>query len=339
MSRRYIVIGAGAVGAALAAGLEEADLPVVLVSRGATFAAIADGGLTYTQAGRTRRLGIEVVSGPDGVDLGPDDVLVFATKTQDAAEALAAWAYRPVVGGAVAASLPVVLLQNGLDAERAALRYFDIVIGAVTLVAAKHVVAGVVDVANAPKIGQIIVGPYPFGAGDDGSAVAAEIASDLRAANWLSQSVADIRRWLAWKMLVSAEFALAVLAGDADERAILAGQIRTETTRVLAAAGYEIADPGTEVRYDPAQAALSADSAYRPGQLSTWQSFQRGSGSEVDFLNGEIALLARELGVPVPSTIALQRTLGASAALGEAPGTRTVAEVLDLAGLEVAQPA
>lgn len=333
MIRRYVIIGAGAVGAALAAGFEEAGIAVTLVSRGATYAAIREHGLRYTQDGVQRTLAVQVADGPDGVALTPDDVLVLAVKSQDAPSALAQWAWRPVAGGGVAADLPLLLTQNGLDAERTALRYFSTVVGGVTLVAGRHVVPGQVEIGNGPRTGQLVVGGYPSAELAPQAAAQADlVAADLRAANWLSRAVPDIDRWLAWKVLSNATFALSVLGGSDADLGRLREGIVAEVRAVLAAAGYAFADPATELDYDPREASVvSAD--YGAHQPSTWQSFARGSGSEIDYLNGEIALLARLTGVPAPLNIALQRVLGRSAALGEGPGVHTAAEVLDVAGL------
>jgi 2-dehydropantoate 2-reductase len=334
--RRYVVIGAGGVGAALAAGFHEAGIPVVLVSRGSTYAAIRERGLCFTQNGETRTLPIDVAGSPDEVTIQPGDVLVLTTKSQDAPATLADWAWRPakagpiadgsVAGPGVAAELPVLLTQNGLDAERAALRYFSVVVGGVTLVAARHVVAGEVEIGNAPRIGQLIIGAYPSAElAPQAAPIAAGIAADLRAANWLAQDVDRIGDWLAWKVLINTTFALAVLDGTAQEKASLREQLVAETRWVLAIAGYEFADLAT-LTYDASQAAIAAP-AYGAHQNSIWQSFARGSGSEVDYLNGEVALLARRHGVAAPLNTALQRVLGRSAALGEGPGIHPISEV------------
>lgn len=338
--RRYVVIGAGGVGAALAAGFHEAGIPVLLVSRGPTYAAIRGRGLRFTHNGETRTLPIDVAGSPDEVTIQPGDILVLTTKSQDAPAALADWAWRPVKagpGGSVAAGLPVLLTQNGLDAERAALRYFGIVVGGVTLVAARHVVAGEVEVGNTPRIGQLIVGAYPSAQlAPLAAPIAAGIAADLRAANWLSEDVGWIEDWLAWKVLVNTTFALAVLDGTAQEKASLREALVAETHRVLAVAGYEFADPAT-LTYDASQAALST--AYGAHQNSIWQSFARGSGSEIDYLNGEVALLARRHGVAAPLNTALQRVLGRSAALGEGPGIHPISEVFAAASAETPEGA
>lgn len=333
MSRRYVVIGAGGVGAGLAAGFVRAGIPVVLVSRGDTYEAIRDRGLRYRQGGEARTLDVDVVGSPDQVRLRRTDILVLATKSQDAPATLADWAWRPVEGGGVAAELPVLLTQNGLDAERVALRYFATVIGGVTLVAARHVVAGEIEILNAPRIGQLIVGAYPSAASAPHAVATAErISADLTRADWLSQSVPHIDRWLAWKVTVNATFALSVLDGTEAERTALRDRIVEEVRRVLATAGHTLADPAAETTYDATQAAVGAGRSGTGHRPSTWQSFARGASSEVDYLNGEIVLLARLHGVPAPYNTALQQVLGRSAARHEGPGVHTVVEVLSLAG-------
>ncbi|KAF1042890.1 ketopantoate reductase family protein [Xylophilus sp.] len=335
MSRRYVVIGAGGVGAGLAAGFAEAGIPVLLVSRGRTFEAIRERGLVYRQAGVTRTLGVNVAGAPEQVALRPGDILVVATKSQDVPATLAAWAWRPVQGGGVAADLPIVLTHNGLVAERVALRYFSTVIGAVALVAARHVVSGEVEILNQPKIGQLIVGAYPSAALAPHAAVLAhEIAQDLSRANWLSQAVDEIQRWLAWKAVVSASFSVSVFDGTPQEQQTLREHLQAEARQALTAAGYGFADPAKETTYDTSLARIGQDGTTAVHRPSTWQSFERGAGSEVDYLNGEIVLLARLHGTGAPVNAAVQRVLGASASLGERPGAHTVAEVLALAGVQ-----
>ena len=329
MSRRYVVIGAGAVGAALAAGLQEAGIPVVLVSRGATYEAIRVHGLRLRHAGATRTLTVPVVGSPAQVGLERDDILVLAVKAQDAAAALADWAWQPVGPHLVAADLPLVLLQNGLAAEQFALRYFDTVIGGVVAAAAKHLIPGQVEVGTEPRLGQVILGAYPSDLpGGHAADLARAVAQDLWRANWLTQTVPDIERWLAWKLVLSTTFAVDLLAGDAGQLADLRAGIAGETRTVLAQAGYAIADPDTEIAYDRRLATIPENSGYGTGQLSPWQSFTRGSGSEVDYLNGEIARLGRVHDVPAPYNSALQRVLGPSAVRGEPPRTHHVDEVL-----------
>ncbi|MDQ1104942.1 ketopantoate reductase family protein [Nocardioides zeae] len=331
--RRYVVIGAGGVGAALAAGLTDAGLDVVLVSRGATLGVVRERGLRFTHAGRTRVLDVPVAGGPDEVGLRAGDVLVLATKSQDAAATLPRWAWAARTDGGVGADLPLVLLQNGLETERVALRCFPTVVGGVALIAARHVVTGEVDVANAPRLGEVVLGAYPSATAPPAArAVAEQVATDLDRAGWLAQPVTDIERWLAWKLVASVTFAVGVLSGDDDERARLRTDLAAEARAVLAAAGRDLADAARELTHDRTLAAVAPSAAHGSGQQSPWQAFARGAGSEVDFLNGEVALLGRLHGVPTPLNHALQTVLGRSAAQGEGPGVHSVGDVRTLAG-------
>lgn len=339
---RYIVIGAGAVGGALAAGLHEAGVPVVLVARGAALDAIRSRGLVHRRPDGPHVVPLAVAAGPEEVSLTGDDVLVVATKSQDAAGVLTQWAWQPVALGAgsrtVPAELPVVTLQNGLDAEREALRRFRVVVGGTVLVAGRHVVPGEVSTAAAPRTGQLLLGPVPASGADAarGRAVAERLARDADAAGWLTQVVPDIERWKAWKLVVNATNALEVLTGDDAGLTRVREGVVAEARAVLAAAGRDLAEPDRERSYDASLARITPGGDHVPGQQSTWQSFARGASSEVDHLNGEVVLLGRLHGVPTPFNAALQRVLGAAALAAEPPGVRDVAEVLALAGDQAA---
>ncbi|UED86733.1 ketopantoate reductase family protein [Streptomyces profundus] len=336
MTRRYVVIGAGAVGGALAADLLLAGIPAVLSARGAALDAVRARGLVrVTPAGR-RTVPVPVVGGPTEIELTPDDVLVLATKAQDARATLADWAWRPTSDGGLAADLPVITLQNGLDAERVAARLFASVVGATVLVPARQLGPGEVLTAAAPKAGQLLVGglPLPARPGPPGPAAVAFV-EDARAAGWLAQGVPDVSRWKAWKLVHNVTNAVELFTGAPEELAAVGRRASAEARTVLDAAGHAVADPDVERSYDPALATIVPGSGHVQGQQSTWQSFARGASSEVDFLNGEISLLGRLHGVATPVNTALQRLLGVAASAGEKPGRRHIAEVLvEVAALE-----
>lgn len=328
--RRYIVIGAGAVGAALAAGFESTQTPVVLVSRGATYAAIRERGLRVRHNGMSRVLAVPTVDGPESVTLTEDDVLLFAVKTQDAHGVVAQWAAQPVTTAdgtltTAGAALVAVTFQNGLEAERVALRHFEHVIAATTLIGARHVVAGEIDIVTAPHIGSLVLGALlPRGPRSLSAEAVGPIAHELREAGWTVEETDDPAAYKAWKTAQAAAFAVEVLDGTPEELDDLRARVRDEAFEVLAGAGIAVAER-------PTRAPRTAAPTAAPAQLSTWQSFARGAGSEVDHLAGEIALTARLHGLPAPVNTALQRVLAASAAAGERPGARHVSEVLALA--------
>lgn len=93
---RYVFVGAGAIGSALGGLLAQRGSSVLLVARGAHAAAMATGGLTLRCPDGTSTLRVPVATGPDGVRLTVDDVLVLTTKTHQAEAAVEQWADVPV---------------------------------------------------------------------------------------------------------------------------------------------------------------------------------------------------------------------------------------------------
>jgi thiosulfate/3-mercaptopyruvate sulfurtransferase len=303
---RYIIIGAGGVGVTFAAELQRAGRDVVLVARGAQLEFLRAGKLRYSRPDGARYLDLPAAADPAEVELRPDDVLVLATKTQDAEAAIADWAWRPVrhpdgKPRPAGSSIPLVTTQNGLETERIALRHFAAVLGGVLWVPATYLRAGEVISAGAPAAGVLWLGAYPAGTHPR----LAAIADDLRAADVEVQVVEDILRWKAAKLLASATFVLAGLyrGGELRDRA---GQLlREEARQVLTAAGYGIADVAAETTADLGRFAAAPVPGREPGGNSTWQSFSRSSTLETDFLNGEIVLTARLAGRTAPANEAV----------------------------------
>ncbi|MEE3919677.1 2-dehydropantoate 2-reductase N-terminal domain-containing protein [Micromonospora sp. BRA006-A] len=98
---------------------------MTLVARGAHPDALRERGLTLRTPDRDVTGRLPAVAGPDGPPLPADTVLVLTVKSQDTVAALDVWADAPVEGGGTAGErLPVVLAQNGVANEPAALRRF-----------------------------------------------------------------------------------------------------------------------------------------------------------------------------------------------------------------------
>lgn len=314
---RYVVIGAGAVGATVAAQLDQIGVDVTVVARGSHLAALRADGLRYVRPDGVRQITLDVVGGPDELRLRPDDVLVLATKAQDAEAALARWAWQPVGLSTAAEALPVVLLQNGLESARAALRRFTTVLDAVVLIPATHLAPGEVISPAAPTVGVFYLGAA-------GGNVPAQIADDLRRADFAVQVVADIARWKAGKLLGNISYNLDALYQPSALRTKAAEALRDEAQAVLVAAGIHPADLRTENL--PSPVAQPIPGFQRRGS-STWQSLARAGAPESDFLYGEIALQARLTGVPAPLNAAVQARIARLALAGAAPGSLTDADL------------
>jgi len=307
---RYVIIGAGAVGVTLAAELQRAGEDVVLAARGAQLAALRAGTMRYVRPDGTRILDLPSVGGPAELDLTADDVLVLATKSQDVEQAAADWAWRPVAqaGGGyrtAAASLPVVTLQNGLDAERTLLRRFATVLGGVLWIPATYVRPGEVISAAAPAVGVLWLGAYPDPAGPPEHAELLDaVATAFRAAAFETQVVPDISRWKAAKLLGSTTFVLDALYEPGELRDRAAALLREEAREILTAAGQPIADVTAESTLDLSRFTVQPIDGVERGS-SSWQSLTRSGSLETDFLTGEVVLAARLIGRRAPASSAV----------------------------------
>ncbi|MFI9154023.1 ketopantoate reductase family protein [Streptomyces sp. NPDC053367] len=329
---RYIIIGAGAVGGTIGGRLAQAGHEVVLVARGAHQRALRERGLRLVTPDGDRVHRLPAVDGPDALgELRADDVLVLAVKTQDSAAALAAWAPRPVAGGATAAErLPLLCAQNGVESQRLALRLFRRVYGVCVWLPCTYVEPGVVSAAGTPLTGILHLGRFPHGTDD----TARRIAADLERAHFEAPVVPEVTRWQYAKLLGNLGNALEAVTGPvvSDEAVALYERVRAEAETVLDAAG--IAHAGAEeqraARGDKVTL-VPLEGAPRGGG-SSWQSLARGTGTiEADYLNGEIALLGRLHGVPTPLNELLQHLADTFARERREPGSLAVAELVRLA--------
>lgn len=278
-----------------------------------------------------------VVDGPHALgELGADDVLVLAVKTQDSEAALEAWGPVPVAGGGTAAErLPLVCAQNGVESQRLALRRFRRVYGVCVWLPATFVEPGVVSAAGMPLTGILHLGRYPHGTDE----TVRSIAADLAASRFEAPVVSDVTRWQYAKLLGNLANSIEAVSGvlTSEEGIALYGRVRAEGEAVLAAAGIPYASEeeqkearADKIRFEP------FDGSER-GAGSSWQSLNRGTGTiEADYLNGEIALLGRLHGIPTPLNDLLQRLANDFARERRAAGSMPVDELVRLAGDAVA---
>ncbi len=316
---RIVVFGAGAVGGVIAGRLFEHGSEVVAIARGAHFEATRDNGLRLVDPDRKVTLPIPVVDDPARVDWRDDDVVLVTTKTQDSAGALSALA------AAAGPAVPVVCVQNGVENERIALRRFEHVYAICVMLPAEHLEPGVVAASSAPVTGLLDIGRYPAGLDDTAHAV----ASALSGATFESIPRSDVMRWKYAKLLMNLGNAVEALCAPGDDANSLARFARREGAAVLRTAGIDVAsiEEDRERRGDRLTPRLAR------GGGSTWQSLRRGTGSlETDYLNGEIALLARTYGVASPVNAQLQSAANGAARRKLPPGSLRASDLLRDAG-------
>jgi 2-dehydropantoate 2-reductase len=323
---RYVIYGAGAIGGVVGGRLSEHGHDVVLVARGAHYAAIRDHGLTMETPDGTHVVQAIAVDHPSKMELRDTDVVFLCMKGQDTADALRALVACAPPG------IKVLCTQNGVENERAALRAFPNVYGVRVSIPGSHFEAGVVLAHGTPSSGIIDLGRYPQGADD----VAHAIAADLNASTFSARVDEDIMRWKYCKLLGNLGNAVeAVCAPGAHERGgRLATLAREEGVACYRAAGIDFASGEEDRERRGTEVTLVAVGGREHAGASSWQSLERRAGTiESDYLNGEIVLLGRLHGVPTPVNETLTRLADELARANQGPGSYTEDEVLALAGV------
>ena len=327
---RYVVLGAGAIGATIGGRLAESGFDVTLVGRGEHARVVKRDGLRLAMPERVVRLRIPMLT-VDELRLTSDDVLIMAVKSQDTEPLLTQLTSVPFDGPGEPGSIPVFCAQNGVANEDAALRFFARVYGVCVVLPATHLEAGLVEAEGTPLSGVLHVGRYPAGTDE----VAVTVAADLERSAFGADVRPDVMAWKRAKLISNLGNAMQVLFDGPDlaparspggRPAGLAtaggtggtggrppgleavrSRLTAEAMACFAAAGWPVTDR------DEYRAALAGrfrtvaiEGRSRQGG-STWQSVERGLPSvETDYLNGEIVRLGRLHDVPTPVNAAIQ---------------------------------
>ena len=323
---RYVVVGAGAVGGVIGGLLADAGREVALVARGAHGAAIERDGLVVRRPDRELRLRLPVAPTLEALGLREGDAVLVAVKSQQTAGVLEQLGALSVAGRRATDALPLLLAQNGVANEDAALRVAGDVHGVCVNLPATHLEPGVVVGEGAPVAGVLTVGRAAGGVDD----VDRRVADDFTAAGFRGRADEDVMAWKRAKLLRNVGNAVEALCGHGDEdgAARLDALVRAEAEACFAAAGLAVVD---DERYAADIAGYSAQAVGGRGRAggSTWQSLARGQGTvETDWLNGEIARLGRLHGVPTPANVLLQREMWRLLQEGGEPGSRRAAGLL-----------
>ncbi len=303
--RRYVVVGAGAIGAGIGALLWGAGADVLLVARGAHGRAIAEGGVDLRLPGGPRRLRVPVGSVDDVQD---GDVVLLATMGHDTAEAVAA----------IPADVPVVSFQNGL-APYEALAGRPVMAG-MLYVPAERRAPGVVVLSGTPSPGAVFLGGWPAGRVGPEDA----FADALRAAGFRAEVFDDIAPWVRAKVLTNLGGIHVALCDD-PPRALLEATV-DEARACFAAAGAEVVpDDVFDTRVGP-MAVSAVDGLPRVGG-STRHALARGDRLETASLHGHVVREGARVGVPTPIDAALVALAARAEREGWRPGALTGAEL------------
>jgi 2-dehydropantoate 2-reductase len=315
---RVVVIGAGAIGAPIAAQLFERGHPTLLVARGRNFEAIAKDGVEVATPDRTRRSKVDVVSGISSLVVEPGDVVVLSVKSQDTAGAL------DELVAVAPSELNVFCAQNGVANERMVSRQFENTYGVCVMSPASYLEPGRVEVFSSPLVGVLDVGRWPRGVDE----TARELSELLGDAGFASMATEEIETLKWGKLLSNVLNALEVLSGPNARANDLSQMVRDEAVACLTAHGVDV-ERATALAKERSNLVnfLPIGSIRRVGS-SSWQSVLRGTGNvETDYLNGEIVALGRRYGIATPVNELVVRRANEMAREGRAPGTVSVAEL------------
>jgi 2-dehydropantoate 2-reductase len=305
---RIAVIGAGAIGGALAALLARAGHDVEVTARGSNLAAIKAGGIRLV--GAWGEYTARVTAGERLSRRA--ELAIVATKAVDAPRAItdnAEW-----LGG-----VPVVVVQNGLSGITAAVEAApkSDIVGGLAVFAASFLEPGEVTVTTG--------GPLYVGVSADSSDIPARFAAQVLGAVIETKVVADFAGAQWTKLIVNQVNALPAITGmsvqavisDARLRRVLTASIR-ENVRVARARGIRFAPMNGLsngllglIGAAPLWAGQLLAFAMRrrmgavPNPGSTQQSIRRGQPTEIDYLNGAVVDAAKGTPVATPVNAAL----------------------------------
>jgi len=299
-----VIVGAGAIGGAIAARLVEAGVDVTVVARGAHADAIERDGMVLEEPTRTVTVPMPVVRSVTDAAIGASTVVALAIKSQD----------RDVVLEELVQCAPVDIsvacFQNGVANERVVAEYFPHTYGVVVMMPAAHLEPGRVEAYASPIPGLFDIG-LANGAVDDG---AYRLAATLQLGGFDARAVPNVMRWKYTKLLMNVGNAVEAMCGLDAAGIELIRRARSEAVACFEAARIDFASGAEEKerRADLLQVG-TIDGSGRGGG-SSWQSLARGLGSiEADALNGEIVGIGAAAGLPTPvNALILTRALQAA---------------------------
>ena len=333
--RRFIIIGAGALGSLMGGYLAEAGHPVHLVARPDHAERIRQDGLAIKGVRGERRVRVSAGDRLESAGSAEGAIVFLTCKAQDVA----------ALAGQVAArwgpEVPTVCWQNGVRAEEAAAPHLRALYGGVAHFAAKFLVPGTV-IQTFDDAG--VVGCFPRGQ----DALCGRVAAALTGVG-LTTTVSEDIVGVKWFKLFSNLMATCLAAANLNlyeamalrEARLFMAELLEESLRVVEAAGIAltpipghppIAEQAARLRagrVPPRDPGEDEELRRRP---SIWQDLYLKRGrTEVNFLNGEVVRLAERTGRAAPLNRALVRAVDRMARERQAPGAYSISALRAMA--------
>jgi 2-dehydropantoate 2-reductase len=285
---RVAVVGAGAVGGYFGGILARAGAPVMMIGRAAFVEAVKKSGLFLDTVQFQERVQIEASTEIN--DAKGADFVLFCVKTTDTVEAskhLAKW---------VSPTTTVVSLQNGVNNAEEIRKASGIdAVSAVVYVAAAMAAPGHVKHLGR---GDLVVGPK-----NQRTEKFAELCEKAKLPCRISENIeGELWTKLVWNCALNAVSGLGrvtygeIIASEDAKRVV-----ETAVYEVLAIArAKNIQPPGLEDPKAALAGAFKIAEQMKGTRSSTAQDMARSKRTEIDSLNGYIARVGAELGVPTP---------------------------------------
>lgn len=329
---RYIIYGAGAVGSVLGGMLKRAGIASVLVARPAHAAAIREKGLNLRTLTEAYQVEIPAVESVSELTPAPGDIVFLCVKGTQTEAAIADLAT------VFPTDTPVVCMQNGVRNEEVVAAKFPNTYGALVLFNAVLPAPGT---AVLTLVDSVMVGNAPTGA----DPLVENIVADLNTAGFPAVANANVMSVKWGKLIGNLNNALLAVTDCYWQKAFATPailermrELMGEGLRVLAAAGISPSDVTgkfdikAQVEHYAAQTIEFQE--LPPGQRaypSMWQDLHfRRPETEVAFLNGEIARLGQQYGVPTPFNAVLVEAVNESVATGNGAGQFPLERILEL---------
>jgi 2-dehydropantoate 2-reductase len=325
-SARYVIVGAGAIGAAIGGLLNRAGLKVLCIARPAVAEAL-NRGIVLEERGERTKVMADCVTTVSQVAPASGDVALITTKSQ-ASEAAAL-----ELSQVYDETLPVVCLQNGVRNEEIISARFNTVYAGLVFFSAVQLEPSLIGL---PQGRTVAIGLYPNGLDER----ARNLCGDLNRAG-LDALCSPYVMSMKWgKLIANLNNATTTITGYWLERAMadedmrrLMFAVREEGLRVADAAGIAVEPPADEP--SPIRIREMTTKLKQPAKLekatpndeeehtysSMWQDLYLGrKHNEAAFLNGEIIALGKWLGIPTPYNSALLETVNRMFKEGLKPG-------------------
>ena len=286
---RIAVMGAGGVGGCLGALLSRAGNDVSVIARGEHLRAIQASGLRLKQDNAEFTVNVPATGSP--AEIGPVDLVLYTVKTYHNAQAIPS--IRPLLGPGTA----VLTLQNGVECH----------LQLAAELGPGHAMPGAYWTASSVESPGVIasVGPTPrlsFGEEAGGTSGRAEAVRDAIAAAGIEVELSPDPMQVIWSKFI----VLCSIAGitSAARTRIKEFMQYPEGLELFTAAMREADEVGRAKGINLPEGLVESSVEFILGfpdfQNSMHADFENGRPTELEALNGAVARMGRETGIPTP---------------------------------------